>query len=90
MERSPNGGEIFLYVRDDIPSRLITEYNILEDIERIFVKLNARNRKCLLCSSYNPHKNNICNYLHNLSRGLDLYLCHYDNLLVLGDLKCET
>ena len=55
----------------------------------MFVEINIRRKKWLLCCSYNPHKNNISNHLHHLNKGLDVYLKHYDNLLILGDLNSD-
>ena len=45
-----------LFVREDIPSNLLT----IEDkpIESIYVELNLRNSKWLINCSYNSHKNN--------------------------------
>ena len=78
-----------LYIREDIPSRLLTEYKPPENVECLFVEINIRKKKWLLCCSYNPHKNNISNHLHHLNKGLDVYLKHYDNLLILGDLNSD-
>ena len=65
-----------LYTRENIPSRLLTEYKPSE-------------KKQHLCCSYNPHKNNISSHLHHLNQGLDVNLKHYDSLLLLGDLNSE-
>ena len=73
----------------DLPPRLLTEYKPPENVECLFVEINIRKKKWLLCCSYNPHKNNISNHLHHLNKGLDVYLKHYDNLLILGDLNSD-
>ena len=52
-----------LYFREDIPSRLLTEYKPPENVECLFVEINVRRKKWPLCCSYNPHKN-ISNHLH--------------------------
>ena len=89
LDRCSNGGGLMLYIREDIPSRLLTEYKPPENVECLFVEINIRKKKWLLCCSYNPHKNNISNHLHHLNKGLDVYLKHYDNLLILGVLNSE-
>ena len=63
---SSNGGGILLYVRDDIPSRLLTDYKIKDNVELFFVEVNIRKKKkkWLLSCSYNPHKSNISSHLH--------------------------
>ena len=51
LDRSSNGGSILLYVRDDIPSRLLTGYKIKDNLELFFVEVNIRKKKWLLgCS----------------------------------------
>ena len=35
-----NGGGIMLYIREDIPSRLLTEYKSPENAECLFVEIN--------------------------------------------------
>ena len=39
LDRSSNGGGILLYVRDDIPSQLLTDYKIKDNLELFFVEL---------------------------------------------------
>ena len=62
-----NGG-VLLYIREDIPSRLLTKQKPPENIECLFVENNIRKKKCLLCCSYNPLKDNISNDLHHLKK----------------------
>ena len=54
LDRNCHGGGILLYLRDDIPSRRLTIQNT--DVESIFIEINLRIKKWLLCGSYNPHK----------------------------------
>ena len=54
LDRNKNGGGIMLYVREDIPARLISVEK--SPIEAIFIEINLRNRKWLFCCSYNPNK----------------------------------
>ena len=51
--RNSSGGEILLYIREDIPSKLILTKMT---IEGFFVEINLRKKRWLLCSSYNPKK----------------------------------
>ena len=83
FDRDGNGGGILLYIRDDIPSKLLSKN---KNIEGFFVELNLRNKKkWLLSCSYNPKKATISSHLAELSRNTDLYLTKYDQLLFLGD-----
>ena len=86
LDMCSNGGGILLYIRDDIPARLLSSSN---KTESIFVEINFRKKKWLICVSYNPHKSNISNHLHHLSKGLDNYIRNYDNILLLGDFNSE-
>ena len=57
LDRNAHGGGILLYVREDIPSKvLLVEENL---IEGFIVEINLTNnkKKWLLSCSYNPKKN---------------------------------
>ena len=86
LDRFSNGGGILLYIKDNIPARLLSNSN---KTENIFAEINFRKKKWLICASYNPHKNNISNHLHHLGKGLDNYIGNYDNVLLLGDFNAE-
>ena len=90
LDRCANGGEILLYVRDDISSCLLTEYKLQDNSECLLIEINIRKKKWLFCCSYNPNKNNISKHLHCLSKGLDTYISQYDNIMLLGDLNAES
>ena len=40
LDRNRNGGGIFVYVREDIPTKILTKHNLPEDIEGIFLEIN--------------------------------------------------
>ena len=86
LDKCSIGGGILLYIRDDTPSRLLSNSN---KTESIFTEINFRKKKWLICASYNPHKSNISNHLHHLGKGLDNYIGNYDNILLLGDFNSE-
>ena len=86
LDRCSNGGGILLYIRDDIPSCLLSNSN---KTESIFDEINFRKKKWLICASYNPHKSTISNHLHHLGKGLDNYIGNYDNILLLGHFNSE-
>ena len=85
LDRSSNGGGI----RGDIPSRLLTDCKIKNNLEFLFVEVNIRKKKWLHGCSYNPPKSNISNKLHHLNN-LDVYLKSYDNILVMEDLNSNV
>ena len=52
-----------------------------ENVEYLYVEVNIRKKKWLLCYTYNPHKNNMFNHLYHLNKSLDAYLKHCNTLL---------
>ena len=87
FDRNCRGGGIMLYVREDIPSKLLSIEN--QPIEGFYVETNLRKKKWLLCGTYNPHRNNIGNHLDSLSKNLALYSSAHDNYIVIGDFNLE-
>ena len=79
LDRNKNGGGIMLYVREDIPARLISVEK--SPIEAMFIEVNLRNRKWLFCCSYNPIKATTERHIEALSKSIDLHSSLYDNLL---------
>ena len=84
FDRNSRGGGILMYIREDIPSKLL---DIKSDcnIESITVKINLRKGKWLLNLSYNPHKNQIANHLECLNRIIDELGQKYENYIFVGD-----
>ena len=91
LDRNSKGRGILFYVREDIPSNLITvDINPgIKLIESFYVELNLRNNKWLINCSYNPHKSLIGNHLDEVSKTLDLYSSAYDKIILLGDFNTE-
>ena len=44
LDRNAHGGRILLYVREDIPSKLLKGTDFKENLEAMFVKINLRKR----------------------------------------------
>ena len=61
----------------------------VKEFERIFVELNFRKKKILLCCSNNSHKNLISNHLNILGKILDTQIKIYDSFLIVGDFNSE-
>ena len=56
LDRSQNGGGLLLYVREDIPSKLLQPKS-LSNIECIRIEISIAKRKWLLLGLYNPMRN---------------------------------
>ena len=70
LDRCSNGGGILLYIRDDIPARLLSNSN---KTESIFVEINFRKKKWLICASYNLHKSHLKLFAPFEQRSRQLY-----------------
>ena len=85
LDRNCNRGGIMISVREDIPSKL-TEIN--NCIEGIFIELNLRKKRWLLCGSCNPHKSFISQHLSIISKNLETLLTQYD-VSLMGDFNVD-
>ena len=84
LDQNCNGGGLMVFVREDIPSKLIENSN---SIEGIFLEINLRKKKWLLCGSYNPRKNLISQHLTVISKSLDTLLTKY--VFLMGDFNAD-
>ena len=83
FDRNKSGAGILLYVREDIPTKILR--HDFPSAESFFVKIILHKKKWLINCSYNPHKNNIKHHLETISRTLDTFSTKYENVLLLGD-----
>ena len=88
LDRTSHGSGILLFIREDIPFKII-KTDCDADLEGIFVEINLRKKKWLLCCSYNPHKSSIANHRKNICKTLGKLKSTYDNLVLLGDFNAE-
>ena len=54
FDRTSHGGGILLYIREDIPSKILKFEPVQNNFEGFFVEINLRKKKWLLSCSYNP------------------------------------
>ena len=90
LDRTNTGGGILVYVRDDIPSKLLNISYVPSDAECLAIEINLRKTKWVLICSYSPYKNNILNHLMNLSKIIDRNSSRCDKYLCIGDFNLET
>ena len=53
-DRNCNGGGILIYIREDLPSKLVNKHMFPDDIEGLFIEVNLRKSKWLIFGSYHP------------------------------------
>ena len=92
LDRNRNGGGVMIYVRKDIPSKLLSKHTFTEAMEGLFVEVNLRKSKLLFFGSYrSDHPEfgvSIDDYLNQISLALDKY-SGYDKFLLAGDFNTE-
>ena len=88
-DRNGKGGELLLYIREDIQSKLLISKSKC-NIETLSVAVNLRQRKWFLNCSYNPHQNLISNHLECLNRLIDKHSNSFDNFIFIGDFNIST
>ena len=54
LDRNCNGGGVIIYVRENIPSKILEVHKLPQDVEGMFVELNFRKIKWLLFGTYHP------------------------------------
>ena len=67
FDRTSHGGGILLYIREDIPSKILKFEPVQNNFEGFFVEINLRKKKWLLSCSDNPTRKNIVNHVKNIS-----------------------
>ena len=76
-----------VFVREDYLSRVLS---LNKSTESLFIELNFRKKKWLLCCTYNPNRNNISDQLDVLRRSIDLYSAEYEHFIIVGDFNTEV
>ena len=89
-DRNRNGGGIIVYVREDIPSKVLKKHSFPDDIEGIFIEINLRKQKWLLFGTYHPPSQNNEYYFNAVCRSLDIYNSIYSKFLLTGDFNVEV
>ena len=88
-DRDKYGGGVIIYVRNDVPCKLLHNHTSTKFIEGIFLEINIRKFKWLLFGGYNPSKSNILNFFTELEPILDRHMTKYVNFIMLGDFNSE-
>ena len=89
LERNKLGGGVLVYIREDIASKILKKTFLPEDIEGIFIELNLRKHKWLLCATYHPPNQKNDYFFNHLGKAIDIYHQTYDKFLLNGDFNAE-
>ena len=79
-----------IYVRENIPSKLLTKHVLPSDIDIkcIFSELNFRKCKWLLVGTYHPPSQKDQYFFENLDNEIEVY-SHYEKVLLVGGFNAE-
>ena len=88
LDRNRNGGGIIIYVREDITSKMLTKHKFSDDTEALFVEINFRKCKWLLCRLYHPPHQSDQYLLENSDNALDVYST-YEKVSITGDFNAQ-
>ena len=63
IDRNSSGDGIMLFVRKEVPSKLLIQNKSNNSVENIFTEINLRSKKWLLSHSYNPNLTLLNNHI---------------------------
>ena len=92
LDRNRHGGGVMFYLREDIPSKLLTKHKLSKTFEAIFVEINLRKTKFLIVGTYHSthpeYGTTNTAYFEQMGFALDAY-SSYDNFLLAGDFNIQ-
>ena len=92
LDRNCHGGGVMIYVRKDIPSKELKNHKFSKNIEAIFVEINLRKCKLLLCGTYHSthpqYGTNDYDFFEQIGLALDVY-SNYDKFILAGDFNIQ-
>ena len=89
LDRNRKGGGNMVYIREDIPTKLLDKHAFPCDMEDLFVEPNFRKCKWLIFGTYHPPSEADIYYFDNLDKAFDTY-SSYEKRLLIGDFNTET
>ena len=87
LDRHGKGGGILVYVREDIPSKLISQFL---NVEGFFLEINLRKKKWVISCPYNPNNQTIFSHMGSIGKAFDLLSSKYENFLIIGDFNAQA
>ena len=89
LDRNVHEGGILIYIREDIPCKVLNKHILPEEVDAVFIELNLRKQKWLLCGTYHPPRQKDEYYLYHMGKAIDAYYQIYDKFLLTGDFNAE-
>ena len=85
LDRNSNGGELLVYVRDDIPSFQLKSFSFKDDIEFICFEINLRRKKWVLFCIYRPPSQEQAYFFDEIGKAIVHHSEKYENFMLFGD-----
>ena len=83
LDKNGKCGAIFVFVWEDISSKIISVY--FPNNEGFFIEINLRKKKWVICFSYNQHIDYISSHVDSMGKAIDLFSHNYGNFLMIRD-----
>ena len=83
LERNRNDCGIIIYIREDIPNKLLTRHRFSKDITELFIEVNFRKCTWLLYRRYHPPSSTDQYFFENIDQALDVYCTN--EKVILGE-----
>ena len=92
LDRNRNGGGVMIYIREDIPSKVLNKHNFTKNVEGMFIEINLRKTKLLLFGTYHSTlpEYGLSDKEYFEQKGLTLGVySNYEKFLLAGDFNVE-
>ena len=89
LDRNKHGGGVLVYIREDIPCNILKKTFLPVDIEGIFIELNLRKHKWLLCAIHCPPNQKDDYFFNHLGKAIDVYHQTFDKFLLIDYFNAE-
>ena len=83
-------GGLLVYIREDIPSKLLTSFKVKSDMQVLPIEINLKNAKWIIIPIYRPPSKDKCEFNEFIINMLDFYSKTHENFIVLGDFNMEV
>ena len=92
LDRNIHGGGVMIYIRKDLPSKELKNHNFTKNVEAIFVEVNMRKSKLLLCGTYHSthalYGTTDIDFFEQIGLALDVHSI-FDKCLLAGDFNIQ-
>ena len=89
IDCTSNSGGLLTYVRNDIPVRQLSKFEIDPALHILPLELRLKSKKLLIFNIYRPDRINVDIFFNTLSEAIYHYEPDYDNIYVYGDFNLD-